>query len=326
MSLSKFIRKLSKIALDSQKVEVKRVLTSFGFMSAPERGLLAALERIGLDAIRMKQENCVFPTLCTALSAGGLVFVGFINDTPRKSILGWLGVDPEMSNAEFAEVLKRIMSTVKQHSTTNKVYFQLAMRPKSGIDVDSSVLEQYLDAPLLVIEDPGTAPTLINNADDVPQCVICVAPHTSNWDFLIGKLYYTALGKNASFLMKKEWFIFPLGFFFRKIGGVPVDRSRKTSITDQMAHRFQQSDHFKLAVTPEGTRKRNPDWKKGFYYIALGAQIPIVLIGIDYEKKCIVADKYLMPSGDIEKDMRDIKLYFKNFKGKHPEKFDIGKV
>ena len=164
MSLSKFIRKLSKIALDSQKAEVKRVLTSFGFMSAPERGLLAALERIGLDAIRMKQENCVFPTLCTALSAGGLVFVGFINDTPRKSILGWLGVDPEMSNAEFAEVLKRIMSTVKQHSTTNKVYFQLAMRPKSGIDVDSSVLEQYLDAPLLVIEDPGTAPTLINNA------------------------------------------------------------------------------------------------------------------------------------------------------------------
>lgn len=59
--------------------------------------------------------------------------------------------------------------------------------------------------------------------------------------------------------------------------------------------------------------------EKGFYYIALGAQIPIVLIGIDYEKKCITADKYLYPSGDIEKDMREIKLYFKDFKGKHPE-------
>ena len=70
----------------------------------------------------------------------------------------------------------------------------------------------------------------------------------------------------------------------------------------------------------------NPDWKKGFYYIALGAGIPIVLIAIDYEKKCIFADKYLIPSGDIDKDMKDIKLYFKDFKGKHPEKFDIGMV
>ena len=140
------------------------MLTSFGFMSAPERGLLAALERIGLDAIRMKQENCVFPTLCTALSAGGLVFVGFVDDKPRKSILGWLGVDPEMSNAEFAEVLKRIMSTVKQHSNRNKLYFQLAVRPKLDIPVDSSVVEQFLDAPLLAIEDPRTASTLINNA------------------------------------------------------------------------------------------------------------------------------------------------------------------
>lgn len=126
--------------------------------------------------------------------------------------------------------------------------------------------------------------------------------------------------------MKKEWFFFPLGAIFRSMGGIPVHRGKHTSLVDQLIERVKQSDTFHLAITPEGTRSANPDWKKGFYYIALGAGIPIVLIGIDYEKKCIFADKYLIPSGDIDKDMKDIKLYFKDFKGKHPEKFDIGMV
>ena len=83
---------------------------------------------------------------------------------------------------------------------------------------------------------------------------------------------------------------------------------------------------FNLAITPEGTRKANPNWKKGFYFIALKAQVPIVLIGIDYSKKTISATKAIMPSGDINKDMREIKLYFKDFKGKHPENFALGEI
>ena len=79
-----------------------------------------------------------------------------------------------------------------------------------------------------------------------------------------------------------------------------------------------------MAITPEGTRKANPNWKKGFYYIAQGASLPIILVAIDYEKKCITAEKVIHPSGDIEKDMREIKLYYKDFKGKHPELFTIG--
>ena len=86
----------------------------------------------------------------------------------------------------------------------------------------------------------------------------------------------------------------------------------------------KESKKFHLAITPEGTRSPNPNWKRGFYYIAQGAEIPIVLVGIDYEKKCIRAEKYLYASGDIERDMREIKLYFKPFKGKHPERFDLG--
>ena len=142
----------------------------------------------------------------------------------------------------------------------------------------------------------------------------------------IGKLFIGAVGRESGFLMKKEWFFFPLGPIFRWMGGIPVHRSKRTSMVEQIIEKVKQSDKFHLAITPEGTRSANPEWKKGFYYIALGAQIPIVLIGIDYEKKCITADKYLYPSGDIEKDMREIKLYFKDFKGKHPEKFDLGKI
>ena len=161
---------------------------------------------------------------------------------------------------------------------------------------------------------------------DFKKCIICAAPHTTNWDLIIGKLFIAAVGRSSGFLMKKEWFFFPLGAIFRSMGGIPVERDKRSSMVDQLIEQVRQSDTFHLAITPEGTRSANPEWKKGFYYIALGARIPIVLIGIDYEKKCIVAEKYLIPDGDIEKDMKEIKLYFKDFKGKYPEKFDIGEV
>lgn len=110
------------------------------------------------------------------------------------------------------------------------------------------------------------------------------------------------------------------------MGGIPVDRSRKSSLVDQMINIAKSSKKFHLAITPEGTRKANPNWKKGFYYIAQGAGLPIILVAIDYEKKCITAEKVIHPSGDIEKDMREIKLYYKDFKGKHPELFTIGNI
>ena len=155
------------------------------------------------------------------------------------------------------------------------------------------------------------------------KCVICAAPHTTNWDLFIGKLFYGAIGRKTSFMMKKEWFFFPLGVIFKAVGGIPVYRGKRNSLVDQMTERFAASQKFNLAITPEGTRKANPHWKKGFYYIALKAQVPILLIGIDYEKKTITATKEIIPSGDIDKDMQEIKLYFKDFKGKKPENFAI---
>lgn len=157
------------------------------------------------------------------------------------------------------------------------------------------------------------------------KCILCVAPHTSNWDFFIGKVYYTALGRTSNFLMKKEWFFWPLGSLFRRMGGIPVERSRHTSMTDQLAQRAMESSHFSLAVTPEGTRSRNPQWKRGFYYIALKAQLPILLYGLDFGTKTIVCKRTLVPSGNVDADMRVIADYFSHFKGKHPENFALPK-
>lgn len=158
------------------------------------------------------------------------------------------------------------------------------------------------------------------------KCIFCVAPHTSNFDLLLGKLLIGSIGMESGFMMKKEWFFFPLGYLFRWMGGIPVHRDKHTSMVDQVIQKIGESDTFHLAITPEGTRSANPNWKKGFYYIALGARIPIVLAGFDYRTKCITVTKYLMPSGDIEQDMKEIKLYFKDFTGKHPEKFQLGEI
>lgn len=156
--------------------------------------------------------------------------------------------------------------------------------------------------------------------------IICLAPHTSNWDFVIGQLYMRAEGFKINFLMKKEWFVWPLGPVFRRWGGIPVWRSKHCSMTDNLANTATQSNSFKLCITPEGTRKPVTEWKKGFYYIALKAGLPILLYGVDYKKKMIVCTESFRPTGDIESDMRKIKLYFKDFKGKYPENFSIGEI
>ncbi|MBO4661142.1 MAG: 1-acyl-sn-glycerol-3-phosphate acyltransferase [Bacteroidaceae bacterium] len=152
--------------------------------------------------------------------------------------------------------------------------------------------------------------------------ILALAPHTSNWDFVIGRLYSNAVGLKCNFLMKKEWFFWPLGILMRKMGGVPVYRNRQMGSTDILADKAKESDEFRLCITPEGTRKPNREWKRGFYYIALKADIPILLYGLDYERRLIKCTKMFVPTGDVEKDMMEIKEYFSEFKGRHPQKFE----
>lgn len=158
---------------------------------------------------------------------------------------------------------------------------------------------------------------------DYPKSLVCVAPHTSNWDFIIGELAYRSVGRDAGFLMKDTWFFWPLGPIFRSLGGIPVPRKKpgKGSLTEFLVNKFKTSDRLTLAITPEGTRSRTSQWRTGFLHIALQANIPIVLAVIDYQSKVAMLAETFIPTGDIEADMRAIKDFYRPYAGKYPEKF-----
>jgi 1-acyl-sn-glycerol-3-phosphate acyltransferase len=155
------------------------------------------------------------------------------------------------------------------------------------------------------------------------KCVIAVAPHTSYWDFVIGRLAYWVMGIKASFLIKKEVFKFPFKRLLLHMGGIPVDRGRSSKMVDQVSERFRKSESLYIVITPEGTRKPVKQWKKGFYYIAYKAGVPIALGYLDYAKKEGGVGKVIIPDGDIEKQMQEIKDFYKGMTPKHPERFRI---
>ena len=155
------------------------------------------------------------------------------------------------------------------------------------------------------------------------KCVICVAPHTSNLDFILGLCAYRSLGRKANFLMKEFWFFFPLKYLLRALGGIPVPRKRGSDLTASIVADFGRRDYMNLAVTPEGTRSRTDRWRRGFLYIAYGAGVPLQLGVIDYRRKRIViADEYPL-TGDIDRDMEGIKQYYARYAdvARYPDKF-----
>lgn len=155
------------------------------------------------------------------------------------------------------------------------------------------------------------------------KCVICVAPHTSNWDFLLGYAAWRSLGRRACFLMKESWFFFPLGIVLRALGGIPVPRKRGADLTTAIVRRFNESENLNLAVTPEGTRSRRETWRKGFLYIAYGARVPIQLGVIDYRTKTVFVHEEYAPTGDVDTDMASIRRFYDAYADAalKPEKF-----
>jgi 1-acyl-sn-glycerol-3-phosphate acyltransferase len=114
-----------------------------------------------------------------------------------------------------------------------------------------------------------------------------------------------------------------MNLFFNAIGGVAVDRTKKNSVTQQMVDEFNARESFHLAITPEGTRKLVDDWKMGFYYIALGANVPIQIAYIDFAKKEVGIKALFYPTGDEKADIETIKSYYKGITGKFPERFNL---
>ncbi len=154
----------------------------------------------------------------------------------------------------------------------------------------------------------------------VNKFVAIMAPHTSAWDLVYGMFAKYIFGMDFSFFGKKEIFKFPFGLFFRALGGIPVDRSANNNLVEQAVKTFNEREHFYLALSPEGTRQYVEKWRTGFYYIALQAKVPILLGYIDFERKVTGLGPLFYPTGDIDKDIEEIKNFYRPIKGRHPEK------
>ena len=155
---------------------------------------------------------------------------------------------------------------------------------------------------------------------EVKKFVAIAAPHTSNWDFLLGILAAKAISLKVHWLGKHSVFRWPFGWFFRTIGGIPVRRDVEQNYIQQMKELFDSSERFVLALAPEGTRSKTDHWKTGFYYIAHAAGVPVVMAYLDFGNKQVGIGGMFYPGGDIEKDFKTIREYYKSRRGKIPQK------
>ena len=156
-------------------------------------------------------------------------------------------------------------------------------------------------------------------ARDIKKYVVIAAPHTSWVDFPIAILARMSSGLMINFIGKASLFNGPFGFFFRSLGGTPVDRSKNNNLVDAIVDIFNTKDEFRLGLSPEGTRKKVATWKTGFYYIAKGANVPIVMATLDFENKKIKISEPYYTTDDKEKDFTFLRGFYLNIKGKNPE-------
>ena len=149
--------------------------------------------------------------------------------------------------------------------------------------------------------------------------VVIAAPHTSWQDFPIAILARNYTGEKINFIGKSSLFSSPFGFIFRALGGTPVDRSQSSNMVDAIVQIFENKKEFRLGISPEGTRKKVTHWKTGFYYIAKGANVPIVMATLDFEHKQIKFSEPYKTTNNKEKDFEYFHAFFKGVKGRHSE-------
>lgn len=158
---------------------------------------------------------------------------------------------------------------------------------------------------------------------DLKKFVLIIAPHTSMWDFVWGKLILISLGFKVKFLIKKEVFWFPLGLLLKALGGLPVDRTKGSSVIEQVVEAFEQHHELIVAITPEGTRARTTKWKMGYHKIARSAAVPVGVGYLDYSNLTYGIAFTYHPSKHPDKDFLPIAAVYQNKTGKHPEKFSL---
>jgi 1-acyl-sn-glycerol-3-phosphate acyltransferase len=160
---------------------------------------------------------------------------------------------------------------------------------------------------------------------EAEKCVMVFAPHTSMWDFVVGKFVLAVFGLKTIFMIRKESFWFPLSLLLRGLGGFPVDRKKPASLPATVANEIKKRKRITLIIAPEGTRKYTTHWKKGFYFIAQQAQVPICLCYIDWCKKTsgIFPNTITPPFDNYDDDLAFIQNHYRGMKGKHIGQFHL---
>ncbi len=158
---------------------------------------------------------------------------------------------------------------------------------------------------------------------DAPRFVIIAAPHTTNWDFLFAVLLSADLGMSVKWVGKKQIFRFPFGGIMRALGGIGVDRSRRNNYVESTVELLLNSERLGLIIPAEGTRSKTDRWKTGFYYVALGAQVPIVCGFVNYKKKEGGVGISFIPSGNISEDVQKLRDFYADKTAKYPEQTSI---
>jgi 1-acyl-sn-glycerol-3-phosphate acyltransferase len=149
------------------------------------------------------------------------------------------------------------------------------------------------------------------------KLVIAVAPHTSNWDFVVGVATMFALDLRLSFIGKDTLFVGPFGPVLRWMGGIPVDRSKPHGMVADSVRAFETVDRLLLAIAPQGTRKPVPHFKSGFLHIAHGARVPVLLATLDYASKAVRFGPMAKLGPDVEADRERIEAFFKDVRGRN---------
>jgi 1-acyl-sn-glycerol-3-phosphate acyltransferase len=161
---------------------------------------------------------------------------------------------------------------------------------------------------------------VVGGAPEVPKAVLVVAPHTSSWDFIVGVFSRAILEIQIKFIGKESLFRPPFGWVFRSLGGYPVKRTERQDTVKFVIDLFNQHESFYFSLSPEGTRQRTEQLRTGFYSIAKGAGVPIILVGFDYAKREVQMQPPFYPTEDQEADFAHILSYFRTVKGKYPER------
>lgn len=160
----------------------------------------------------------------------------------------------------------------------------------------------------------------LSRPEETPRkFVFIAAPHTSNWDFPFMVATAWALDLDISWLGKHTLFQAPYGWFFRAMGGIPVDRRSRQNIVQQVVKRFAEAEDLILGVPPEGTRRKVDYWKSGFYHIATEAGVPVGCAFLDFERRVAGVGGFFTPKGNVAEDMARVRAFYAGIRGKHPD-------